>query len=93
MVHGYIDVLIWAAAVKKAGTFDPAAVKKAAVQLSLDSPMGTVKFADNQSLYQTAYVGQLQPNGQFAILWQSKGPLRPEPYDALAFPGKSCVIK
>jgi urea transport system substrate-binding protein len=93
MVHGYIDVLIWAAAVKKAGTFDPAAVKKAAVQLSLDSAMGTVKFADNQSLYQTAYVGQLQPNGQFAILWQSKGALRPEPYDALAFPGKSCVIK
>jgi len=93
MVHGYIDVLIWAAAVKKAGTFDPLAVKKAAVQLSLDSAMGTVKFAENQSLYQTAYVGQLQPNGQFAILWQSKGPLRPEPYDALAFPGKSCVIK
>ena len=94
MVHGYIDVLVWAAAVKKAGTFDPLAVKKAAVQLGwMDSPMGPVKFADNQSLYQTAYVGQLQPDGQFKILWKSKAPLRPEPYDALAFPGRSCVIK
>jgi urea transport system substrate-binding protein len=94
MVHGYIDVYIWAAAVKKAGNFDPQAVRKAATQLGwTDSPMGPVKFADNQSLYQTAYVGQLQPDGQFKILWQSKQPLRPEPYDALAFPGRSCVIK
>jgi urea transport system substrate-binding protein len=94
MVHGYIDVYIWAAAVKKAGSFNPQAVRKAATQLGwTSSPMGQIKFADNQSLYQTAYVGQLQPNGQFKILWQSKEPLRPEPYDALAFPGRSCVIK
>ncbi|MGC1871444.1 MAG: urea ABC transporter substrate-binding protein [Acidobacteriaceae bacterium] len=94
MVHGYIDVYMWAAAVKKAGSFDPQAVRKAATQLGwTDSPLGPIKFADNQSLYQTAYVGQLQPDGQFKILWQSKQPLRPEPYDALAFPGRSCVIK
>jgi urea transport system substrate-binding protein len=55
--------------------------------------MGSVKFAPNQSLYQTAYVGILQPDGMFKILWQSKNPLFPEPYDALAFPGKHCVLK
>ncbi|TCK71655.1 urea ABC transporter substrate-binding protein [Acidipila rosea] len=94
MVHGYIDVLMWAAAVKKAGSFDPNAVRKAATELgATSSPMGQVQFADNQSLYQTAYVGQLQPDGQFKVLWQSKEPLRPDPYDALAFPGKHCVIK
>ena len=94
MVHGYIDVLIWAAAVKKAGSFDPQAVRKAATQMGwTNSPMGEVKFADNQSLYQTAYVGQLQPDGQFNVLWQSKQALRPEPYDSLAFPGRSCIIK
>ena len=93
MVHGYIDVLIWAAAVKKAGSFDPNAVRKAATQLGwMASPLGQVKFAENQSLYQTAYVGQLQPDGQFKVLWQSKGPVHPDPYDALAFPGKQCVI-
>jgi urea transport system substrate-binding protein len=94
MVHGYIDVILWAAAVKKAGGFDPNAVRKAAVQLGwTSSAMGSVKFAPNQSLYQTAYVGILQPDGMFKILWQSKNPLFPEPYDALAFPGKHCVLK
>ncbi len=94
MVHGYEDVYLWAAAVKKAGSFDPMKVRAAAIQLDWqNSVMGSVKFADNQSLYQTAYVGQLQPDGQFNILWQSKEPLRPEPYDPLAFPGRSCPAK
>jgi urea transport system substrate-binding protein len=80
--------------VKKAGSFDPQAVRKAATQLGwIGTAMGPVKFADNQSLYQTAYVGQIEPSGQFSILWKSKEPLRPEPYDSLAFPGRSCVIK
>lgn len=93
MAHGYIDVLTWAAAVKKAGSFDPNAVRKAAAQLSWeDSDMGKIKFAPNQSLYQTAYVGQLQPTGDFKVLWQSKEPLLPQPYDPLTFPGKNCVL-
>lgn len=94
MVHGYIDVLIWAAAAREAKSFDPQAVRKAAVKLGWDnSVMGRIQFADNQSLYQTAYVGQLQPDGEFKILWQSKDPLYPEPYDQLAFPGKHCTMK
>lgn len=93
MVHGYIDVLIWAAAVKKANSFDPNAVRKAATELAWDnSVMGSIKFAPNQSLFQTAYVGKLQPDGQFTILWQSKQPLYPQPYDPLVFPGKTCVV-
>ena len=93
MAHGYIDVLTWAAAVKKAKSFDPAAVRKAAVELAWDnSAMGSIKFAPNQSLFQTAYVGQLQPSGEFKILWQSKQPLMPQPYDPLVFPGKACVV-
>jgi urea transport system substrate-binding protein len=93
MVHGYIDVLIWAEAVKKANSFDPNAVRKAATQLGWEnSVMGKIKFAPNQSLYQTAYVAKLQPDGQFNILWQSKEPLFPQPYDPLVFPGKTCVV-
>lgn len=93
MVHGYIDVLMWAAAVKKANSFDPNAVRKAATELPwYNSVMGSIKFAPNQSLYQTAYVGKLQPDGQFTILWQSKQPLYPQPYDPLVFPGKTCVV-
>lgn len=91
MVHGYVDVMEWAAAVTKAGTFDPHKVRDAAVALGFeDSPLGSVKFAPNLSMVQTGYIGELQPDGQFKIIWSSPGPITPEPYDALTFPGKSC---
>jgi urea transport system substrate-binding protein len=93
MAHGYLDVYAWAAAVKKAGTFDIQKVRKAASELSYsDVGAGSTKFAPNQSLVQTAYVGELQPSGQFKILWHSSKPIAPEPYDPLSFPGKSCVL-
>jgi urea transport system substrate-binding protein len=93
MVHGYVDVYEWAAAVKKAGSFDIEKVRKAASTLPYENVgMGETKFATNQSLVQTAYVGQLLPDGQFKILWQSKAPVVPVPYDPLSFPGKTCVL-
>lgn len=93
MAHGYIDVYEWAAAVEKAHSFDPKKVRDAAVTLGYrDSPMGRIKFAQNQSLVQTAYIGKLAPDGQFAILWHSKGAIMPQPYDPLVFPGKSCKL-
>ncbi|TWB70706.1 urea transport system substrate-binding protein [Nitrospirillum amazonense] len=91
MVHGYVDVYAWKAAVEKAGSFDPEKVRAAAVALDyLDTAMGKVKFAANQSLVQTGYIGQLDPTGQFKIIWQSKGTIDPDPYDPLVFPGKKC---
>ncbi len=93
MVHGYVDVYIWKAAVEKAKSFDINKVRKAAVGLELKgSPMGSIKFANNQSLYQTAYIGQLDPKGQFDIIWKSKGEIAPQPYDPLVFPGKTCKL-
>jgi urea transport system substrate-binding protein len=93
MVHGYLDVYIWKAAVEKAKSFDPAKVRAAAVTLdAIPTPLGVVKFAANNSLVQTGYIGQADPKGQFKILWTSKGMIDPQPYDALAFPGKTCTI-
>jgi len=93
MIHGYLDVYMWKAAVEKAGSFDPAKVRAAAVSLDpLPTPLGTVKFAANNSLVQTGYIGQADPAGQFKILWTSKGMIDPNPYDPLAFPGKTCTI-
>lgn len=68
-------------------------MRKAAVGLELaDTPMGPIKFAPNQSLYQTAYVGELDPSGQFKTIWQSKEQIAPDPYDPVAFPGKKCEL-
>jgi len=91
MVHGYMNVYLWKAAVEKARSFEPNAVRKAAVTLApQDSPLGKVSFAANQSLVQTAYVGQLDATGQFKIVWKSETAIQPNPYDPLAFPGKTC---
>jgi len=93
MAHGYLDVYVWAAAAEKAKSFDVDEVRHAAVGLEWkDIVMGKTKFATNQSLYQTAYVGELDAEGQFSILWHSEKPIFPEPYDSLAFPGKKCAI-
>lgn len=93
MAHGYLDVYLWKAAAAAAKSFAPDAVRKAAVALGwTDSPMGKVRLAADQSLYQTVYMGQLRPDAQFTILWDSGTPVKPEPYDSLAFPGKTCVL-
>ncbi len=93
MVHGYEDVYIWAAAAEKAKSFDPNKVRAAAVKLGfMNSPLGEVKFAQNQSMVQKAYIGELKPDGQFKIVWSSPKEIKPQPYDPLTFPGKSCKL-
>jgi urea transport system substrate-binding protein len=93
MVHGYLDVYAWKAAVEKAKSFEPNPVRKAAVGIPFDSVMGTVKFDANQSLYQKVAVGKALPDGQFKTVWISAETLKPQPYDPLTFPGKTCVPK
>jgi urea transport system substrate-binding protein len=93
MVHGYVDVYAWKAAVEKAGSFDVDKVRKAATELgAIPSPMGDIKFAPNQSMVQTAYIGKLKADGQFEIISDSKAAIDPQPYDPLTFPGKTCTI-
>ncbi len=93
MAHGYMNVHLWKMAVEKAKTFDPKVVRKIATELPwVDSPFGKIKIAKNQSLYQTAYIGKLGSDGQFSIIWSSKEPISPEPYDPVVFPGKKCVL-
>jgi urea transport system substrate-binding protein len=43
-------------------------------------------------MVQTGYIGELQPDGQFKIIWSSGKPIYPAPYDSLAFPGKVCKL-
>ncbi|MBZ6379613.1 urea ABC transporter substrate-binding protein [Pacificimonas flava] len=93
MVHGYLNVYAWKAAVEKAGSFDPAEVREAARDLGgIPTPMGEVNFAPNGSLVQTAYVGKLGSDGQFEIVSDSGTPIDPQPYDPLAFPDQSCEV-
>jgi urea transport system substrate-binding protein len=94
MIHGYVNVYAWKAAVEQAKSFDVDAVRKAAAAMpAIGTPMGPVKFAANQSLTQRAFVGKLNAKGQFDIVSRSANMIAPNPYDPLAFPGKTCAAQ
>jgi urea transport system substrate-binding protein len=77
----YIGVYLFAAAVEKAGSTDVDAVKAALSGLMVDAPQGHVTIdPDNQHLYKTVRIGQIQEDGQFEILFTSDEPIKPEPY-------------
>ncbi|CAH1222865.1 Aliphatic amidase expression-regulating protein [Paenibacillus plantiphilus] len=78
---GYDAVYLWAAAVEKAGSTDVAKVKEAAKGLEWDAPEGKIKIdGDNQHIYKTVRIGEVQADGQFKELWNSGDPVKPDPY-------------
>lgn len=77
----YFQVYLWAAAVKKAGSTDVAAVRKAAPGIEFMAPGGKVTIdGDNQHVYKTVRIGEVLPNGQFKEIWNSGAPVKPDPY-------------
>lgn len=90
MAHAYMNVYLWKAGVEKAKSFDPQAVRRALVGVSLSGPLGKVTVDRSGSLTQSVYTGQSGAGGQFKVVAQSKGVVAPRPYDKLAFPGKTC---
>lgn len=78
---GYFGVYLWAAAVEKAGSTDVADVKEAAKDLEFNAPGGLVKIdGENQHVYKTVRIGEIQTDGQIKELWNSGEPVKPDPY-------------
>jgi ABC-type branched-chain amino acid transport systems, periplasmic component len=78
---GYIAVYLWAAAVEKAGTTDVDAVREAAKGIEFNAPEGKVTIdGDNQHIYKTVRIGEVQADGMFKELWATDGPVKPDPY-------------
>jgi urea transport system substrate-binding protein len=81
MEAGYNAVYLWAEAVKKAGTTEVEAVKKAAGGIALERPEGLVTIdGENQHMYKTARIGLIEPDGQIKEVWNSGKPIKPDPY-------------
>ncbi|MDH2425052.1 urea ABC transporter substrate-binding protein [Sphaerisporangium sp. TRM90804] len=81
MEAGYNAVYLWAEAVKKAGTTEVEAVKKAAGGIKLDRPEGAVTIdGENQHMFKTARIGLVEPDGQIKEVWNSGEPIKPDPY-------------
>ncbi|MGP4039833.1 urea ABC transporter substrate-binding protein [Gracilibacillus sp. D59] len=78
---GYFGVYLWAKAVEKAGTTDVDAVREAAKGITFDAPNGKVTIdGDNQHVYKTVRIGEVQSDGMITELWHSKEPVKPDPY-------------
>lgn len=78
---GYVGVKLWAAAVEKAGSTDPEKVKEASKGLELDAPEGKVTVdGDNQHIYKTARIGVINEDGLIDTVWESDGPIKPDPF-------------
>ena len=78
----YIGMHMWKQAVEKAGTTDVDAVRKAMAGQTFKAPSGfTVKMdEENHHLHKPVFIGEVQADGQFDIVWKTNGPIRAEPW-------------
>lgn len=78
---GYVSVKLWAAAVEKAGSTDPEKVKEASKGLTLNAPEGKVTVhPENQHISKTSRIGVINEKGLIDTVWESDGPIEPDPY-------------
>jgi urea transport system substrate-binding protein len=73
----YVGMKLWAAAVNQAGTTNVDAVRQAIGDQAIKAPSGFVERLSqkNHHLFKPVYIGEVQANGQFKIVWKTKGPI------------------
>ncbi|HEY9836624.1 MAG TPA: urea ABC transporter substrate-binding protein, partial [Vampirovibrionales bacterium] len=81
IASGYLGVYLWKKAVEKAKSTQVAKVKAAAKNIELVTPKGLVKFdSKTQHLWNTVRIGQIQPDGAIAEIWNSREAIAPDPF-------------
>ncbi len=81
MEAAYIMVYLWKQAVEAAGTFDIPEVRTAAYGQELAAPEGPVTMNANHHLSKTVRLGEVMDDGLFEIVWETDGPIDPEPWN------------
>ena len=78
-------------AAEKAKSFDVDKVRKAAYGTKFQAP-GTMVMLDpkNHHLHKPVLIGEIKGNGQFNIVWQTDGLVKPEPWSKYTNPDKGC---
>lgn len=73
----YIGFKMWTQAVSQAGTTDVNAVRQAMYGQKVKTPSGfTAVMNTNHHLSKPVMIGEIQPNGQFEIVWQTKNVIK-----------------
>jgi urea transport system substrate-binding protein len=78
----YIGIYMWKQAVEKAKTFDVAKVTAAMAGQTFTAPSGIVSKMDekNHHLYKAVFIGEVKADGQFNVVWKTKGPVKAQPW-------------
>jgi len=77
----YVCVMLLARAIRRAGSVEIAAVRRAAANHRYDSPQGPIWVdPDNNHCFLTPRLARSAPGSQFKIFWQAEAPVRPDPY-------------
>ena len=78
----YIGIHMWKQAVEKAKSTDVDKVIAAMAGQTFASPSGfTVKMDEkNHHLHKPVYVGEIRADGQFNVVWKTKGPIKAQPW-------------
>ena len=87
MVSAYDGVMLWAAAAEKAGSFDVDPVREAFPGLTFDGcPSGydIGMTADNNYVSRGVFIGSVNEEQAFDILWQSDDQPKPVPFSPYA---------
>ena len=77
----YVCVMLLARAIRRAGSADVGAVRRAAANHRYDSPQGPIWVdPDNNHCFLTPRLARSVPGCQFKIFWEANAPERPDPY-------------
>jgi urea transport system substrate-binding protein len=81
MEAAYVSVYLWKNTVEKAKSFDVKAIQDNAGGVSFDAPEGKVTIdGENHHITKTARIGEIRPDGLIYTIWESPGPIEPDPY-------------
>jgi urea transport system substrate-binding protein len=73
----YIGFKMWTQAVEQAGTTEVNAVRQAMYGQKVKAPSGFTEIMNtNHHLSKPVMIGEIQPNGQFEIVWQTKNAIK-----------------
>ncbi|HQD65857.1 MAG TPA: urea ABC transporter substrate-binding protein [Casimicrobium huifangae] len=78
----YIGIHMWKQAVEKAKTTDVDKVIAAMAGQTFKAPSGIVSKMDekNHHLHKSVFIGEVKADGQFNVVWKTKGPVKAQPW-------------
>jgi urea transport system substrate-binding protein len=78
----YIGIYMWKQAVEKAKSFDVDKVRVAMAGQTFTAPSGITSTMDakNHHLHKQVFIGEVKADGQFNVVWKTKGPVKAQPW-------------